>query len=149
MDIAELNFTELSDNPKSVDIIHPTTFKPMGMKFLVVGPESTRKRHFDRLVKDEMWERARQAFLAGQEIAQLTEHEKDDLEARAAAAVVVGWEGLSENGLPVSYSEEKSLELMRKHPWLQRQIERRHKDDALFFGGRPDSSLNGQDTTSA
>lgn len=140
MDIAALNFTEQSDTPQAVPVLHPTTMLPLGFSLSVVGPEATLKHRFNRAIKEEMWTRAREALLAGKQPEELSDDERDLIEARAAAAVVVGWTGLTEGGADVPFSAERAVELMRKHPWLRNQVDRAHKDDQLFFGSKPTNS---------
>lgn len=140
MDIAALNLAEKSDTPQSLEVLHPLTGQKTGFVAQVVGIESTKKRHFLRNIQDEMWKRAKDAFVAGEKSADLSDQEKDVIDARIAAAVIVGWSGLTENGVEVPFSEEKAVEILVKNPWLQRQVERAHRDEELFFGSKPTNS---------
>lgn len=140
MDLNELNLTEQSDTPQPLEVLHPLTGQKTGFVIQVVGIESTKKRHFLRNIQEEMWNRAKDAFTAGAKTADLSDEEKDLIDARTAAAVIVGWSGLTKSGAEVPFSEEKAVELLVKNPWLQRQVERAHRDEELFFGSKPTNS---------
>lgn len=138
----------MADVAQPLKILDPLTLRPNGLVLEIVGRESARVRHHDRQVEAELFQRAAMAFKEGRENLPLSDAEKDELEARRAAAVVVGFSGLTDNGKPVAYSPEVVLQLMRRHAWIQRQVQRAHLDDESFFGSKPVDSSTGQSTTS-
>ncbi|KMN48783.1 hypothetical protein VL04_17640 [Chromobacterium violaceum] len=148
MDLSSPSLADLADVAQPLKILDPLTLRPNGLVLEIVGRESARVRHHDRQVEAELFQRAAAAFKEGRENLPLTDAEKDDLEARRAAAVVVGFSGLTDNGQPVAYSPEVVLQLMRRHAWIQRQVQRAHLDDESFFGSKPGDSSTGRGTTS-
>lgn len=148
MDLSVLNLTEQSNDAKRVEINHPITYEKTDLVILVVGRESTKAMNFGRLMNDEAMARGAKFWADGKGTPDLTDEEKDDLDARGAASIVVGWENMVDGGEPLPFSEEAALALMRKYPWLRRQVMRAHRNDELFFGSKPTTLSDGQSTPS-
>jgi hypothetical protein len=63
------------------------------------------------------------------------QEEVHQINVEAYAACIVGWSGLTENGVEIPYSPEKALEMMRddRLSFLRAQVERFAAQRANFF----------------
>ena len=138
MELSSLNFTEKSDNPQRFPVIHPQTLKPMGWDLDILGPDATKKHQFLLDVRDEVNERVRRAVMDGVSM-DFSSAEKADMALREAAVLVTGWQGLTENGQPLAYSEEACHTLLSKNRWLISQVMEANKSWQVWYGLEQDA----------
>jgi hypothetical protein len=107
-----------------IDILHPVTGDPIGMKIKVAGPDSERVKS------------ARQAVTNANLRANPANKPKAaDLEASArkvTAAAVISWGGAEENGKPVECTVDGVLRVFTDYPFIYEQVSAVVGNRALF-----------------
>lgn len=118
--MADLNeFKRLQDSlddPITVDIVHPKTQLPLGVKVKVVSYQSASVRGKISTIAAKYRQKAK----SGGELTQ------DQEQARAreiAAAAIVGWSGIEANGKPFEYSPANAIVLVSDYPLISEQID--------------------------
>lgn len=64
----------------------------------------------------------------------------ESLEIDLACAVLVGYEGIQEDGQTVEYNEQNKRRLMREHKWLRNQIIKKADEEAFFYKSEQSNS---------
>jgi hypothetical protein len=102
-------------------------------KLTVRGAHSTKVRDFQRSVQNQWQQRDAAAKRRGKEKAdELSPEEYDDLGVRSACARLIGWEGFTEDGKEVLYSESEAVRLMTDYPFLREQVVKESEDSVNF-----------------
>jgi len=110
----------------------------MGWDLDILGPDATKKHQFLLDVRDEVNERVRRAVMDGVSM-DFSSAEKADMALREAAVLVTGWQGLTENGQPLAYSEEACHTLLSKNRWLISQVMEANKSWQVWYGLEQDA----------
>lgn len=102
-------------------------------KLTVRGAHSEKVRNFQRSVQNQWQARDAAAKRRGKDKAdELTPEEYDDLGIRSACARLIGWEGFTEDGKEVVYSEDEAKRLMTAYPFLRDQVVKESEEAVNF-----------------
>jgi hypothetical protein len=102
-------------------------------KLTVRGAHSEKVRTFQRSVQNQWQARDAAAKRRGKDKAdELTPEEYDDLGIRSACARLIGWEGFTEDGKEVVYSEDEAKRLMTAYPFLRDQVVKESEEAVNF-----------------
>lgn len=102
-------------------------------KLTVRGAHSKKVRDFQRSVQNQWQMRDKAAKNRGKTQAdELSPEEYDDLGVRSACARLIGWEGFTEDGKEVLYSEAEAVRLMTDYPFLREQVVKESEDSVNF-----------------
>ena len=128
MDLAQFDTTTLANVGVAIDIMALRTGKPSGVKITVYGSDS------ERFVEART-ARAREVadIMGGNGGSDLTAQQLDMLACKMLAACTKGWEGLTHEGAPLEFSEQKATWLYSRYPAIREQINRAIADRANFL----------------
>ena len=102
-------------------------------KLTVRGAHSAKVRDFQRSVQNKWQQRDAAAKRRGKDKAEeLTPEEYDSLGVDSACARLIGWEGFTEDGKEVLYSESEAIRLMTDYPFLREQVVRESEENGNF-----------------
>lgn len=130
----------------TVDILHPITGEPTGMRVEVASADSPRYREATRAILEKA---AASLPRGGQRArkAALRDMESDALDLLVACTI--SWTGVVERGVEVPLTVENARRLFTTHPWLRRQMDEVMQDRASFFEEKPSTSSASPVTNSA
>lgn len=121
-------FSQDQDRGIWLELLHPVTGKPTGLRVLVAGPDSATQG------------RARLALV--DELADMTDFDgrvsgenREKARLRNLARCVLDWE-MIEDGAAVKFSFDNVLRLLRAGLWVQAQIDQLAADRRAFMGGK-------------
>lgn len=107
-----------------VTILHPGTGEPIGITMLVVGPDSKRQKSAASVIIGER---------AEMRMRKITGARLEEEANRIAAASIISWSGVVENGKAIDYSPSAALTLLTKYPFIREQISAHASDRANFL----------------
>ncbi len=118
---AILSNAEDQDRGEWLDLRHPVTGAPTGIRFRIAGPDSATQARARLKLVDEL---AEQAMDDGRVPA-------EDREA-ALARCVLGWE-ITEDGQPVPFNHANVVRVLKAAPWVQAQVDAFAADRRAFM----------------
>lgn len=107
-----------------VQITHPGTGEPLGIVMQVAGPDSKRQKAATALVIAER---------AELRLRKITAARMEEEGNRIAAASIISWKGVMENGEEIEYSPSTALGLLTRYPFIREQIVAYSSDRANFL----------------
>lgn len=107
-----------------VKITHPGSGEPLGIVMQVAGPDSKRQKAATSLIIGERSELR---------LRKITHARLEDETNRIAAASIISWSGVIENGQEVTYSPSVALGLLMRYPFIREQIASYANDRANFL----------------
>jgi hypothetical protein len=107
-----------------VKILHPGTGEPTGIVMQVAGPDSKRQKNATALIIGERSELR---------LRKITAARLEDESIRIAAASIISWSGVIENGEEIEYSPSVALGLLTRYPFIREQIASYSNDRAKFL----------------
>lgn len=107
-----------------IEILHPTTGKPTGIKVQVASYESDRVRDVSRRIANKAMQKQRRKLTAEQ-----VEENTLDL----ASAAIVSWSGLEKDGKALECNTENAKAVLREYSWFAQQIDEAASDQAAFI----------------
>jgi len=107
----------------TIDIIHPLTGKPTGVRVEVASYESERVKAVQRKLANKSLKKQRR---------RLTAEESEENIMIMACAAVVSWTGYTKDGEPVKCTPEAVREVMQLG-WFATQIDEAASDQTLFI----------------
>ena len=112
-----------------VEILHPVTNKPTGIKVTLLSRYHPDIKAMVRKIQDSRVAQARR-----NKPMDAAAIEEEMLEVLAAS--VKCWSGLERDGAAIPCTRENVLDLLRNpgYQWLRKQIDDSMGNDALFFG---------------
>lgn len=134
MDLAKLDTSRLSDEGVKMQLLHPTTGKPLyadektekkPMTITVLGADGERFNELRREIIDER-------------IAKIQDQRKPDMRSVEDAAIehlvsiTVGFDNLIVDGKPLDYSKANARKLYAQK-WIREQVERFANNRANFL----------------
>jgi hypothetical protein len=128
--VASFDLNSLSDLTAAqeagteVQITHPGTGEPLGIVMQVAGPDSKRQKAATSMIISERTE-LRLRKISGSRL----EEEAN----RVAAASIISWSGVIENGKEIEYSPSVALGLLTRYPFIREQIVSYSGDRANFL----------------
>ena len=124
-DLASLgDMASSQEQGTEIEITHPGTGEPLGISMRVAGPDSKRQKAATALIIAERTE---------MRIRKITAARLEDEAIRIAAASIISWSGVVENGKAVEYSPSVALGLLTKYPFIREQIQAHSSDRANFL----------------
>jgi hypothetical protein len=130
----------------TVDILHPISGEPTGMRLEVAGMDSPRYRDATRTLIEKSTASAPRAARQAKKAAP-RDMEADALELLVACTV--SWTGVVESGAAVPLTPDNARRLFTAHPWLRRQVDEAVGDRASFFEEKPSACSTSPATNSA
>jgi len=118
------NLTDLQEEGNELKILHPGTGEPIGITMRVAGPDSKRQKSANSGIIAER---------AEMRIRKITGARLEDESIRTAAASVMSWTGVVDNGVEISYSPSAALSLLTKYPFIREQVQVYSSDRANFL----------------
>ncbi len=109
------NIAEDQDRGRWLDLLGPYDGKPVGIRLLIAGPDSTVQARARLKLADEL------ADMADDEGRVSAEH-RDTARLRNLARCVLAWEA-TEDGQPVPFSFDAVLRLLKAGRWVQEQVD--------------------------
>ena len=124
-DLASLNdLTPAQETGTEVHITHPGTGESLGITMQVAGPDSKRQKAATSLIIGERTDLR---------LRKITAARLEDEAVRIAAASIISWSGVIENGQELEYSPSVALGLLTRHPFIREQISAYATDRANFL----------------
>lgn len=118
------DLTPLQETGTEVPITHPGTGEPLGIKMVVVGPDSKRQKAATSAIIAER---------AELRIRKISAARLEEEANRIAAASIIAWSGVVENGKEIEYSPSVALGLLVRYPFIREQISSYAGDRANFL----------------
>ena len=140
----DLNELKLKDTAV-VEILHPVTGEPLGIRITIHSSDSDVARNMIRAQAT-----TRLHHLRSKKRSILTQEEVEAEGTEYLVKCTVGWEGVEENGTPLSATPE-NLRRVYSTPayrWLRQQVDEAIAERGLFFDIKPKSSSNTPGTSS-
>lgn len=128
-DIASLDFTQAQEDGIAVDIVHPKTMEPIGLKIWVAGPDSERQRKARRAVINERLQMRNQKVTA-----EILEVENISTLARATFKWEFGPD-VTIDGKRPEWSAKECERLFTRFPFMFEQVNAAAGDRAGFIKG--------------
>lgn len=129
MDLADLDTRSGGEAGFPVVLVHPKNGQQLGATITVRGADSPT---YQAAMVDQ--QRRRLDALARNRRAAQQNVEQAALDAlELLAAVTVGWEGITRNGVPVPFSQPEAVKLYRDFPWIAEQVEAAIYDRGNFL----------------
>lgn len=116
--------TSAQETGTEVQITHPGTGEPVGITMRVAGPDSKRQKAATALIVAER---------AELRLRKITAARMEDESNRIAAASIISWNGVVEDGKDIEYSPSVALGLLIKYPFIREQIVAYSGDRANFL----------------
>ncbi len=126
MDLMQLQTQAPAEEGAILEILHPVTFAPLGVKLVLLGADSeTYRSAQNKLVNARVQNRGARARLTA-----------EDIEAQALNLLVAatkGWEGVEWDGAPLAFSSDNVRMVYTALPWLRDQAQDFIMDRANFL----------------
>lgn len=129
-DLSSLDVVSAANTGVEVDLLHPVTNEPIGMKIKVIGRDSD---EFRRLSNAQSRRRVNKMSKGG---FRATNANLEDVEAEGIellAACTKGWTNVVVSGKVIPFSKEAAVDLYTKYPWIKEQVDTAIGDRALFI----------------
>lgn len=115
---------EAQETGKEIEIAHPKSGEPLGIKVKVAGPDSDRQKSGQAaLIEDRVEKKVRK----------VTKARLDDEAALLAAHSVISWSGVIDGGKTIEFSVPNAVVLFKKYPFIREQIQGVSDDRANFI----------------
>lgn len=121
------SFSDLISSQESgteVKISHPGTGEPLGITMQVAGPDSKRQKAATALIIAER---------AELKLRKISAARLEDESNRIAAASIISWSGVMEDGKVIEYSPSAAIGLLIRYPFIREQITAYSGDRANFL----------------
>lgn len=119
-DIQKQDFSKSAEAGYSFDLKLPTGASS-GAKLTIIGDLSPAVKAFQRRKFQEYQQRQAIAKRKGRD-DEIDLDEAEDVNIESALVRLIGWKGVTENGVEVPFSKEKAAEVLRQHPWIRDAI---------------------------
>lgn len=103
------------DKGRWLDVVDPWGGNPVGIRFLVAGPDSEVQRRAKIAMMDEL------ADAAGAD-GTVSFESRETARINSLARCVLGWE-ITEDGRPVPFSHKAIVRVLRSVLWVQEQVD--------------------------
>lgn len=107
-----------------IQILHPGTGEPLGINMMIAGPDSKRQK-------------AKTSEIIGERtdlrLRKITAARLEDEAVRIAAASIISWTGVVEDGKELEYSPSAALGLLTRYPFIREQVSSYANDRANFL----------------
>jgi hypothetical protein len=103
------------DKGRWLDVLDPWSGKPIGMRFLIAGPDSGAQRRARITMMDEL------AEAAGPE-GSVSFEARENARIGCLARCVLGWE-IEDEGKPLPYSHKNVVRVLKGVQWVQAQVD--------------------------
>ena len=129
MDIAKLfGSIEDQDKGKELNLLHPVTGEPTGMKLVIAGPDS-------RIQKDARFELADELRkISSYARGKLSAEDHDRLVVGMLAKCIISWE-ITENGKGLELKHVNAVRLLMAGTWVREQVDEFAASRALYYTG--------------
>lgn len=116
MNLSEVaNFSEDQDRGRWLDLVDPYEGKPIGIRLLIAGPDSSVQARSRIKMMDE------RADMADDE-GRISAENAETCRLRSLARCVLNWEAI-EGGLPVPFSFDAVLRLLKAGRFVEEQVD--------------------------
>lgn len=119
-DIQKQDFSKSAEAGYSFDLKLPTGASS-GAKLTIIGDMSPAVKAFQRRKFQEYQQRQAIAKRKGRD-DEIDLDEAEDVNIESALVRLIGWKGVTENGVEVPFSKEKAAEVLRQHAWIRDAI---------------------------
>lgn len=119
-DIQKQDFSKSAEAGYSFDLKLPTGASS-GAKLTIIGDLSPAVKAFQRRKFQEYQQRQAIAKRKGRD-DEIDLDEAEDVNIESALVRLIGWKGVTENGVEVPFSKEKAAEVLRQHAWIRDAI---------------------------
>ncbi len=109
------NIAEDQDRGRWLDLLDPYEGKPVGIRLLIAGPDSTVQARARVKLADDL------AEMASDE-GRVSAENRETCRLRNLARCVLGWEA-TEAGQPVPFTFDGALRLLKAGRWVQEQVD--------------------------
>lgn len=118
------DLSSLQEAGTEVQIFHPGTGEPLGITMQIAGPDSKRQKAATSAIIAER---------AELRMRKITAARLEEESIRIAAASIISWKGVVENGKEVDYSPSVALGLLTRYPFIREQVAAYSSDRANFL----------------
>ncbi|WP_112311827.1 hypothetical protein [Pseudogemmobacter bohemicus] len=116
MNLSEVaNIAEDQDRGRWLDLLGPYDGKPVGIRLLIAGPDSSVQARARVKMMDD------RADMADDE-GRISADNAETCRLRSLARCILSWEA-SEDGQPVPFSFDAALRLLKAGRWVQEQVD--------------------------
>lgn len=109
------NIAEDQDRGRWLDLVEPYEGTPVGIRLLIVGPDSTVQARARLKFADELVDMADDG-------GRVSAENRETARLRSLARCIIGWDA-TEDGKPVAFSFDAALRLLKAGRWVQEQID--------------------------
>lgn len=144
-DLDSLDTVKACDRGAALELRHPETRKPLGVKITLAGADSEKymkaankiaANRANMALTPAKMKRTQQGLPIEVTPEELEDRRDDAL--RLLAAATLSWEGVVVSGQEIACSEEEAFKLYRKFPWIKDQVDAFVSDRANFLTGSPE-----------
>lgn len=125
LNLKKVDVVSAANKGATVDIVDPVTGDVTGAKITVVGSDSDLYRKAQRKILNKRLNEKK-----GKTRAEELEAESLELLAQCTT----GWEGIEDDGTPLTFSIDAARKLYKEFPFIKEQIDAAIADRALFLG---------------
>lgn len=116
MNLSEVgNIAEDQDRGRWLDLLGPYDGKPVGIRLLIVGPDSMAQARARLKLADDLSDMA-------DDEGRVNGENRETARLRNLARCIIGWEA-TEDGKPVPFSFDAALRLLKAGRWVQEQVD--------------------------
>lgn len=116
MNLSEVgNIAEDQDRGRWLDLLGPYDGKPVGIRLLIVGPDSMAQARARLKLADDLSDMA-------DDEGRVNAENRETARLRNLARCIIGWEA-TEDGKPVPFSFDAALRLLKAGRWVQEQVD--------------------------
>lgn len=116
MNLSEVgNIAEDQDRGRWLDLLGPYDGKPVGIRLLIVGPDSMAQARAGLKLADDLSDMA-------DDEGRVNAENRETARLRNLARCIIGWEA-TEDGKPVPFSFDAALRLLKAGRWVQEQVD--------------------------
>lgn len=118
------DLTPAQESGTELKVTHPKTGGPLGIVMRVAGPDSKRQK---AAVSEIIGERT------DLRIRKVDGERLEEEFIRTAAASIISWSGVIENGKEIEYSADAAIDLLTRFPFIREQVTAISGDRANFL----------------
>lgn len=116
MNLSEVgNIAEDQDRGRWLDLLGPYDGKPVGIRLLIVGPDSMAQARARLKLADDLSDMA-------DDEGRVNAENRETARLRNLARCIIGWKAM-EDGKPVPFSFDAALRLLKAGRWVQEQVD--------------------------
>lgn len=131
MDLDALDVSAGAEKGFELELLHPSSGKPLGIHITVKGADSETYREKKRELQTRRMELVARGRKDAGAMMDTVEQDAHEL----LAAVTTGWRNVTRSGVPLSFSQPEAQKLYQRYGWIAEQVDAAIRDRANFLPG--------------